>query len=343
MKLKSSLLSPRIWAHSLEHADATFDDRHTAILPTLDDWVLVLGAHSGAGHWPLADVFDGERIAFDGLVSEVIRTDDSLLIRPTGDVLAEVVQQFSRVAPEVLDVEIKHVDGAVDTLTATPNHPFWVEFAGSGRNVAGELKAPSAAVREYVPLGELEVGAVLHVQGGGEAILVSKTWRQGDFKVFDFEVEGLHNFYVRGSGIDAAGVLVHNSVNLDTGSAIAFVSEGSPARHGMKAAVGDRRMVMTETAAAEFQGALRAAGPSERARAARLMGRVDVVPDNPSAKAIGLTETKKVGANDKIIFGTGDTMGVPTMTSDAKFLRGASAQGVEFDSILHNPVPLTGQ
>jgi hypothetical protein len=49
------------------------------------------------------------------------------------------------------------------------------------------------------------------VQGGGEAILVSKTWRQGDFEVFDFEVEGLHNFYVRGEGSGAAGVLVHNS------------------------------------------------------------------------------------------------------------------------------------
>jgi len=42
-------------------------------------------------------------------------------------------------------------------------------------------------------------------------ILVSKTWRQGDFEVFDFEVEGLHNFYVRGGGSDTAGVLVHNS------------------------------------------------------------------------------------------------------------------------------------
>jgi len=66
-------------------------------------------------------------------------------------------------------------------------------------------------VRDYVPLGEMEVGTILHVQGGGEAILVSKTWRQGDFEVFDFEVEGLHNFYVRGEGSDKAGVLVHNS------------------------------------------------------------------------------------------------------------------------------------
>jgi hypothetical protein len=71
------------------------------------------------------------------------------------------------------------------------------------------------AVQDYVPLGKLEVGTALHVQGGGEAILVSKTWRQGDFEVFDFEVEGLHNFYVRGPGSDAAGDLVHNSKKPD--------------------------------------------------------------------------------------------------------------------------------
>ncbi len=115
-------------------------------------------------------------------------------VRWSGNVLGKVVNTFVRVAPEVIDAEVAYDDGSTDTLTGTPNHPFWV-----------------AAVRDYVPLGKLEVGTVLHVQGGGEAILVSKTWRQGDFEVFDFEVEGLHNFYVRGQGSDAAGVLVHNS------------------------------------------------------------------------------------------------------------------------------------
>ncbi|HCY07188.1 MAG TPA: hypothetical protein DHS57_08095 [Erysipelotrichaceae bacterium] len=53
-----------------------------------------------------------------------------------------------------------------------------------------------------------------------------------------------------------------------------------------------------------------------------------------------LDVTKKVGANDKIIFGTGDNLGITTMTSDAKFLRGAEAQGVKFESYVHKPVPL---
>ena len=33
--------------------------------------------------------------------------------------------------------------------------------------------------------------------------------------MFDFEVEGLHNFYLRGEGRGAAGVLVHNSTKVD--------------------------------------------------------------------------------------------------------------------------------
>ena len=80
-------------------------------------------------------------------------------------------------------------------------------------------------MRDYVPLGELEVGTELHVQGGGDAILVSKTWRQGDFEVFDFEVAGLHNFYVRGAGADAAGVIVHNSTPSISPQARGRVSE----------------------------------------------------------------------------------------------------------------------
>jgi hypothetical protein len=36
-------------------------------------------------------------------------------------------------------------------------------------------------------------------------------------------------------------------------------------------------------------------------------------------------------------------LGIPTMTSDAKFVRGAAAQGVHFAVILHDPMPLRGQ
>jgi len=133
-----------------------------------------------------------------------------------------------------------------------------------------------------------------------------------------------------------------SGVNIDTGTAVAFTSEGSAVRHQLKSFVAGKEMHMTETALAEFQGTLRSAGPLEAARGQRFLNRVSIIPDTPSSRAMGLNITRKVGANDRIIFGTGDQLGIPTMTSDAKFLSGASAQGVEFDAFLHSPVPFTG-
>jgi HNH/ENDO VII superfamily nuclease with conserved GHE residues/Pretoxin HINT domain len=180
----------------LAASDETWVAEAAHRVPGGDEWVLVLGAADDAGHWRLAEVEPGERFAFQGWVFNTADADGDgrLELRATGDVIGRVVNTFVRHAPEVIDAEITYADGSTDVLTGTPNHPFWVD-----------------AVRDYVPLGELRIGTQLHVQGGGAAILVSKTWRQGDFEVFDFEVEGLHNFYVRGSGSDAAGVLVHNS------------------------------------------------------------------------------------------------------------------------------------
>jgi len=178
---------------SLLLADATWHEESRSAHPTLTDWVVVLGSEAPR-HRQVSQLSDGERFAFDGYVFETSTLNGRKAVRQTPDVIARVTNTFVRIADTVIDAQVEYADGHLDELTGTPNHPFWVH-----------------AARDYVQLGELEVGTVLHVQGGGEAILVSKTWRQGDFEVFDFEVEGLHNFYVRGEGSDAAGVLVHNS------------------------------------------------------------------------------------------------------------------------------------
>jgi len=144
-----------------------------------------------------------------------------------------------------------------------------------------------------------------------------------------------------GSPVEASAA--GGGVNLDSGTARALVGEGSPVRHDIKAAIGERQMVMTETAEAEFRSAAsRLAGPKEAARTERLMGRVNVVPDDPSARVAGLTLTKKVGVNDRLIFGTGDKMGIQTLTSDANFVRGAAAQGVALDAWIHSAFSFLG-
>jgi hypothetical protein len=101
---------------------------------------------------------------------------------------------------------------------------------------------------------------------------------------------------------------------------------------------------MCETAFREFDDAVsRLAGPSEKAAADALMTQVRIVPDNPSSRALGLDLTRRVGANDRVIFGTADQMGIPIFTSDLNFLRGAAAQGVWFEALVHPPASMRGR
>ncbi|MBD2515105.1 DUF1308 domain-containing protein [Nostoc sp. FACHB-973] len=65
-------------------------------------------------------------------------------------------------------------------------------------------------------------------------------------------------------------------------------------------------------------------------------------PDNPSTVALNLQPTRSLGRNDIIILGTGDRLGILTMTADAKAVRAALSQGVKFNVYIHVPCPLTG-
>lgn len=132
-------------------------------------------------------------------------------------------------------------------------------------------------------------------------------------------------------------------VNLDTGTAFAFVAEGSSIRHQLKAFIAGRQLVMCQTAYDEFvKPVFTIGGPLEQARANRFLAKLIIIADNPSVRAMNLKTTRSVGDSDKIIFGTGDSLGITTMTSDGKFVRGAKAQGIDFDVYLHSPELLRG-
>jgi hypothetical protein len=194
---------------------------------------------------------------------------------------------------------------------------------------------------EFHPLRDLTLHA-------GGSILYDMTTKTADRAIWPDSPHGIGAVVAsetRAGAIEGptSALASQDRVNIDTGSAIAFVSQHSLMRHQLRAHVAGKQMVMTQTAAAEFAGLLRVAGSAEVARAQRFMRRVEIIPDNPSVRAMALRETRRVGAADKVIFGTGDQLGIPTMTSDAKFVRGAAAQGVDFIVILHDPVPLRGQ
>ncbi len=133
-------------------------------------------------------------------------------------------------------------------------------------------------------------------------------------------------------------------INLDTNTAIALVAEGSTVRHQLKAFVLDQQLVMAQTAFNEFINIIQCSGGLlEQERANQFLNRVIVVPDNPSVAAQTLQPTRSLDPNDIIILGTGDQMRIVTMTADAKAIRAASAQGVNFRVYLHPSYPLAGR
>jgi Protein of unknown function (DUF1308) len=134
-----------------------------------------------------------------------------------------------------------------------------------------------------------------------------------------------------------------DEINLDASTGISLVSEASPARKAIKAAVAGKQMVMTETAEQEFTQLIsQFAGQAEKARALRLLGRVMIIPDDPSVRAQRLRPTNNLEPTDIIVFGTGDRRGIITTTSDRRAVSAALSQGVRFAVFFHDSVRLQG-
>lgn len=132
-------------------------------------------------------------------------------------------------------------------------------------------------------------------------------------------------------------------INLDTGTAIAFIADNSPIRYQLKNYVQTKQLVMTVTAFSELKNIVRIiAGIREKTRAKAFKERLIIIPDDPSSRSLNLTPNRKLGENDIIILGTGDRLGIVTMTADAKAVKAAIRQGINFHVYLHQPVPLQG-
>jgi len=78
------------------------------------------------------------------------------------------------------------------TVRCTPGHPWWVESRGA-----------------WVFAGELAVGDVVRLEDGRHGVVQRVKVREEVAQTFNFEVEGLHCYFV-GSDVDQPGVLVHN-------------------------------------------------------------------------------------------------------------------------------------
>ena len=114
-------------------------------------------------------------------------------------VCAPVLATSVREVDVVVDLEVDP-DGAgplaAYTLTGTLEHPFFVPVRG-----------------EYVPMGELGAGDGLRREDGGEAVVVDVGVRYVRAVVFNLEVEGVHNYFVRPHPAVGEGVLAHNTLD----------------------------------------------------------------------------------------------------------------------------------
>ena len=139
------------------------------------------------------DVEPSGRFVVDRMVFAARGQPQAREVRWTGEIVATVVSSFSRDVNTLVDAHILHPDDQTEVISGTPEHPFYVPAEG-----------------RFVPLGELELGTGLRLQDGSEAMLVELSWRQGDFKVFNFEVDGAHNYFVSSADSQADAILVHN-------------------------------------------------------------------------------------------------------------------------------------
>uniref|UniRef100_A0A6I8N610 Chromosome 7 open reading frame 25 n=1 Tax=Ornithorhynchus anatinus TaxID=9258 RepID=A0A6I8N610_ORNAN len=103
-----------------------------------------------------------------------------------------------------------------------------------------------------------------------------------------------------------------------------------------------KELFACESAVKDFQSILDTlGGPGERERAAALIGRIQVVPDQPSDRALRLVASSKINSRSLTVFGTGDALKAVTMTANSGFVRAASNQGVKFSVFIHQPRALT--
>jgi len=142
----------------------------------------------GAGGGPQCFVAGTEILTVDGIKNiEDIRVGDWVIAddptTPGGIEAKEVLDTFENEATELYDL---YVDGEV--ISTTGEHPFWVPDKG------------------WVKASDLAVGSLLQTDEEMCVDVDKIERREGNFKVYNFEVEGFPTYFV-----SELGILVHNT------------------------------------------------------------------------------------------------------------------------------------
>lgn len=101
--------------------------------------------------------------------------------------------------------------------------------------------------------------------------------------------------------------------------------------------------IICESVYAEFQELVSmCGGPNEKLRANHILNRLRVVRDHPSSRMMSLPTTRKLALKNKVVFGTGDFFGAPTVTANMAFVRAVLQTGMSLFTIEHRPQALIG-
>ncbi|QRK08446.1 hypothetical protein JQX13_52515 [Archangium violaceum] len=178
----------------LAEADRAFSRGPHLRDPSDTDIVRVLGAQTR--HCGLTAVRPGENFVFQGRIFRTrLAATGGLEYANTGHTLSRVARTYTRPADTLIDLSVHYEDaGGESVISGTPEHPFFVPARG-----------------EYVDMGELEPGTVLHTSDGSLARVVASSKRHGGFIVHNLEVEGTHNYLISAPDSDTPAVLVHNT------------------------------------------------------------------------------------------------------------------------------------
>ena len=128
----------------------------------------------------------------DGMVAiQDLMVGDLVLSRDeeTGEmVFAPVADVFSRVTSEMTVLQLQTEDG-IRTLRLTPEHPAYVDTMGW---VQARMLAPGDEILDY--------------DGSTPLTVISNTYEETTERVYNFEVEGTHNYFA-----GDVGAWVHNA------------------------------------------------------------------------------------------------------------------------------------
>eukprot|EP00252_Welwitschia_mirabilis_P008729 TRINITY_DN2084_c0_g1_i1.p1 TRINITY_DN2084_c0_g1~~TRINITY_DN2084_c0_g1_i1.p1 ORF type:complete len:447 (+),score=102.75 TRINITY_DN2084_c0_g1_i1:174-1514(+) len=99
-----------------------------------------------------------------------------------------------------------------------------------------------------------------------------------------------------------------------------------------------KRLIVCGYVDKEFQNLISmCSGPNEKRRAECLQKYIMISPDSPSARVLSLPETAKIKLKHKIIFGTGDSLHIPTYTANMAFVRAVMQTGMSLGVLEHRP------